>query len=482
MRPSMKIQKSAPPGAGGLALVLVGALAYLAFSFEPRDYQPRIVQFVKDKTGRTLDIQGGVELSFWPDIGVRMGRVSLSERARTEPFANIDDVRFNVKLLPLFSHELVANDIRIRGARIRIIRYEDGRLNIDDLFKSEGGALQFDIGRVTVEGSALSYSDLRSGKRYELSGIGLETGRLTNGIETPVTLMYSAKDAAQSFDVSGGVKGRLTFDVRQKTYALNPAAFTMNGRVADATALELTGNGSVGARVNDSAFAATGVAMRLKRVPGDEAIDVTPQASKISVVAERVTCEDVVVAVQVSGSAGATNAKLALARLDNTGDAYTSERVTADLDVDRGGHRFNVAATARMAADWPQRRLVFSELKSNFRASGNVCQRQVSPVRPPALPFSTRWRKVFSSNSPGQSPTAASARGSGWRILPCRPTPSPSMWISSIWTATRRVLRLSSDKPSTIGLSSFADLPATGTVDIGELTAGGVKARNVKLI
>jgi hypothetical protein len=37
------------------------------------------------------------------------------------------------------------------------------------------------------------------------------------------------------------------------------------------------------------------------------------------------------------------------------------------------------------------------------------------------------------------------------------------------------------DKPSTIGLSSFADLPVTGTVDIGELKAGGVKARNVKL-
>ncbi|MGZ5127814.1 MAG: AsmA family protein, partial [Burkholderiales bacterium] len=201
----MKILKSALLGAGVLALVLIGALAYLAFSFEPRDYQPRIVQFVKDKTGRTLDIQGGVELSFWPDIGVRMGRVSLSERASTEPFADIDDARFSVKLLPLLSHELVANDIRIRGARIRIIRYEDGRLNIDDLFKSEGDTLQFDIGRVTVEGSALSYSDLRSGKRYELSGVGLETGRLTNGIETPVTLMYSAKDAAQSFDVSGGV-------------------------------------------------------------------------------------------------------------------------------------------------------------------------------------------------------------------------------------------------------------------------------------
>jgi AsmA protein len=478
----MKILKSALLGAGVLALVLIVALAYLAFSFEPRDYQPRIVQFVKDKTGRTLDIQGGLELSFWPDIGVRLGRVSLSERASTEPFADIDDARFTVKLLPLFSHELVANDIRIRGARIRIIRYADGRLNIDDLFRSEGGALQFDIGRVTVERSDLSYSDLRSGERYELSGIGLETGRLTNGIETPITLMYSAKDAARSFDVGGGVKGRLTFDVRQKTYALNAAAFTMNGRIADSTALELTGNASVDARLNDNAFSATGLAMRLKRVLGDEAVDATLQASKISVVAERMTSEDVVFAVQVSGSAGATNAKLALPRLDNTGDAFTAERVTADLDLDRGGHRFNVAATARMEADWLQRRLVFSELKSNFRASG---QRLPKAGVTGTVSGSAAFDALAEGLQLQLSGTVADSRISARLGL--------ANFAMPVYTVAINVDQLDMDryatgapaqldKPSTIGLSSFADLPVTGTVDIGELKAGGVKARNVKLV
>jgi AsmA protein len=478
----MKILKSALLGAGVLALVLVAALAYLAFSFEPRDYQPRIVQFVKDRTGRTLDIQGELELSFWPDIGVRLGRASLSERASKEPFADIDDVRFSVKLLPLLSHELVANDLRVQGARIRIIRYEHGRLNVEDLFSSEGDALQFDIGRVKVERSTLSYSDLRSGKRYELSGIEFETGRLTNGIETPITLTYSAKDAEQSFDVSGALKGRLAFDVRQQTYAFSAEAFSINGRIADATALELTGNGSVNRRGNDNALAATGLNMRAKGVLRDEAFDATLHASKIAAVAERMTGEDVVLAVQVSGSAGATNAKLALPRLENTGNTLTSERVTVDLNLGRGGHTVGAAATARVEADWAQRRIVFSELNSNFRASG---QRLPKAGVTGTLSGAATFDALTEGLQLQLTGTVADSRITARLGLAGFAAPVYTFAINVDQLDMDRYTTGASaqlDKPSTIGLSSFADLPATGTLEIGELKTGGVKARNVKLV
>src|SRR5215210_6666169 len=126
----MKILKYALLGAGGLALLVACVVAYLAFTFEPRDYQPRMVEFVKEKTGRTLDIAGALELTYWPDIGVRLARVSLSERASAEPFADVEDARFSVKLMPLLAGQLVATDLRITGAHIRITRYQDGRLNI----------------------------------------------------------------------------------------------------------------------------------------------------------------------------------------------------------------------------------------------------------------------------------------------------------------------------------------------------------------
>jgi hypothetical protein len=39
-----------------------------------------------------------------------------------------------------------------------------------------------------------------------------------------------------------------------------------------------------------------------------------------------------------------------------------------------------------------------------------------------------------------------------------------------------------SGKPSTFELASFADVRAAGTVHIGELKAGDVRARDVKLV
>ena len=135
---------------GAMLVVACGVVAYLAATFDPGKYAPRIAQLVKEKTGRTLTISGGVELSYWPDIGVRLGMLSLSERESADIFANVDAVRLRLEILPLLSGRFFADEIIIRGAHVRIVRDRQGRLNIDDLLGREGEPVTFDIGRVAV--------------------------------------------------------------------------------------------------------------------------------------------------------------------------------------------------------------------------------------------------------------------------------------------------------------------------------------------
>src|SRR5215208_3519681 len=84
---------------GALVLIIAGAIAYVVATFDPRAYQHHIVQLVKEKTGRTLALTGEVSLSFWPDLAVRVGRASLSERASDEPFAHIATARVRLALV-----------------------------------------------------------------------------------------------------------------------------------------------------------------------------------------------------------------------------------------------------------------------------------------------------------------------------------------------------------------------------------------------
>jgi AsmA protein len=478
----MKILKYALLGAGALALLVAGVVVYLAFTFEPRDYQPRLVELVKEKTGRTLDIAGALELTYWPDIGVRLGRVSLSERASAERFADVEDARFSVKLLPLLSGQLVATDLRITGAHIRVTRYEDGRLNIDDLLASEGGALQFDVARVAVERSTISYADLRSGAQYELSGLRLETGRIANGIATPFTLAASARDGAQSFDISAALKARIAFDVPQHTFALQDAAFDLKGRIGDVAGFTASGNGSLEARPKEGELSVSAFASRLTGTIRGETVDATLRASKISVLAARATCENLAVDLRAAGAAGTSSVTLATPRVEQTGDVFKADAVTAELDLNRGGHTVRADAAMRMEGNVSARRVVFDGFKANFSATGEPLPKTgisgaVSGIA--RINGVNEDIKLELAGKVAESRVKAQFAAAGF--------------AAPVYTFAIELDQLDLDRYTTaaavpqgktggIDLTPLEMLPANGTLQIGTLKSAGVKATNVKLV
>src|SRR5688572_25985217 len=196
-----------------LSLTLAAVVAYVAATFDPRDLHPRAIDLVRDKTGRTLEIRGTTELSFWPDVGVRLNDLSLSERGSSETFAGIERARITLELGALLRREIVATELTLAGAHIRVTRDEHGRLNIADLFEGEGGPPRFDVGRVGIERSTLTYRDATSGAQYELGAIALETGRIAPGVVTPLSLVGVLTDADGAFRMQLKLKTRLELDL-----------------------------------------------------------------------------------------------------------------------------------------------------------------------------------------------------------------------------------------------------------------------------
>ncbi len=192
----MKYLRYVLMGIAALVLVVAGVAGYIAATFDPNAYKPQIIQLVKEKKQRTLKLDGDIKLAFWPSLGADLGRLSLSEFKSDKEFAAVESARVSLALMPLLSKQLVVNEVTIKGVRANIVRFKDGRMNIDDLLakdEQKQEQFKFDIDHVAIENAALNFRDEAKGAEYALSGFNLKTGRIANGVPTKVEFVSEHK-------------------------------------------------------------------------------------------------------------------------------------------------------------------------------------------------------------------------------------------------------------------------------------------------
>src|SRR3989475_143964 len=202
----MKIFKTLMLTAVGIVVVIVLVSAIVAATFDPNKYKPEIAAAVRDKPGRTLAIEGNFALTFFPSIGVAVGKASLSEPAGGGIFARFDEAKVSLALLPLFSRQVVIDRVTLSGLTADLVRRKAGRTNFDDLLNAPGRAaaakrepkpapqrevMHLDIAGIDIRSSAIAWRDESSGNRYKASVAEFKTGRIASGV--PGKLSLSAK-------------------------------------------------------------------------------------------------------------------------------------------------------------------------------------------------------------------------------------------------------------------------------------------------
>lgn len=116
-------------------IALVGGAIFL-LTFNPNSYKQKLADVVYQKYHRTLKIEGDIELSLFPRIGLSVQDLSLSDRNSEDVFASLDSARFAVALWPLISNRLVVDHVAVSGFKAWIVREEDGSFNFDDLWQA----------------------------------------------------------------------------------------------------------------------------------------------------------------------------------------------------------------------------------------------------------------------------------------------------------------------------------------------------------
>ncbi len=229
----------------GIVFVLLVALVIaIPLFIDLNDYKPQISDAVREATGRELDIQGDIDLSLFPWIGMELGAVQLSnaEGFANVPFAQIERMDVKLKLLPLLKKSVEMKAIVLHGLGLNLEVNKQGVSNWDDLVQSseevpeaeespdESGALPLES--LSVEGielvrARIVYTDHATDAKYTLNDLSLETGQVV--LNEPLDLTFNTDFESNQPEVQGHLEltSHIIYNLESQQHRLEKTAMKL---------------------------------------------------------------------------------------------------------------------------------------------------------------------------------------------------------------------------------------------------------------
>lgn len=238
-----------------LALVILIAAAIFVITrvIDPNDYKDDIAALAKEHANIELDLAGDIGWSFWPSLGLKIGRTEARIVDQEPLFAAIDNFEVGVAILPLFSGNLEMSALRIDGMELNLINTKDGA-NWEALLPesdtevaetTDDTATEINIPvaipLVSITNSRLRYQDLTDGTDITIEQLNLEARdvSLTEDFPLLVSLRYQDQDDTR---IDLKLDTKVNTDLNANVYRLDPLALNVDlaGLTTNPVAVALT--------------------------------------------------------------------------------------------------------------------------------------------------------------------------------------------------------------------------------------------------
>ena len=244
---------------------LAVAVATFLFIATPTDLlRDKIVQEVREQTGRDLSVAGGASLRLYPSIGLTLRDVVLSAPPGMAggPMARIEELEIETPLRQLLVGELKVERVVLRKPELNLRVDPDGRRNwvFDRPARGAGGSgldaggstapsrfamlAAIPVANVRIEDGKLHYADARRDLRETINGLNLEASvpSLTDRLEAQGSFVL--RDQRVGFRSSlDSLANLLTGAPSQLAIQLSsdPAEVNYDGTIATASGTRLEG-------------------------------------------------------------------------------------------------------------------------------------------------------------------------------------------------------------------------------------------------
>ena len=175
----------------GLFIALIIALPFL---IDPNDFKNEIAARVQQHTGRVLTIDGDIQLSVFPWLGLQLGKTQLSNAPGfgQQPMLQLENIKLGVKLLPLLRQELQTDETTLNGLQVNLQRHTNGKTNWDDLVTTDKPTTTqitpakpkaetatplaaFAIGGLQLKNASITWDDKQRKQRWQISNLDLSS-------------------------------------------------------------------------------------------------------------------------------------------------------------------------------------------------------------------------------------------------------------------------------------------------------------------
>ncbi|AKM48311.1 outer membrane assembly protein AsmA [Edwardsiella anguillarum] len=103
-----------------LLVVVTAGISALLLLINPNDFRAYMIKQVQQRTGYALTLDGDLRWRVWPQLSILSDRMSLRADGAAQPVIAADNMRLDVRLWPLLSHQLEVRRVMLKGAVIRL--------------------------------------------------------------------------------------------------------------------------------------------------------------------------------------------------------------------------------------------------------------------------------------------------------------------------------------------------------------------------
>jgi uncharacterized protein involved in outer membrane biogenesis len=203
----------------GLIVLLVVAL--LLF-IDPNHYKPQLITLVKEKTDMDLVLNDRLAWTFWPNVGVKLGKLSLTDPYLHEQLVGVDSAAVSVQLKPLFSKQIAVNAVLLDGAAVRYIQFADGSTSWDHLLnklkspkpaqpESSSTPVKLSVSKLAISNTSLTLVDQKTSTTRTVSGIDVQASDIALDKDFPLAVKfdYSQATPGNTLSTSNAIKTTL---------------------------------------------------------------------------------------------------------------------------------------------------------------------------------------------------------------------------------------------------------------------------------
>jgi len=200
-----------------------------------------VMRWTHAKTGLTLKIQGPVEVTIFPTLGLSLNRVALMNPRGfpPQPLIQIHHASIRAAFLPLLAGTIRISETTLQDVHLTLRTNRAGVSNVSHLLqaiagstpqthtatpRTTGGFKLETLGRLDLENVDIRYLNLKSGARESVRGLTLEAGPIERRRPFPLSFRMEIRSRAPALDVAVRLKTAVLW-ARKEVFHLEQPVF-----------------------------------------------------------------------------------------------------------------------------------------------------------------------------------------------------------------------------------------------------------------